>query len=153
MRIGFEVYLEVLFGCIYYLSNIHSGGWLEVYSIIVTIVWLILLIILIGVVLSSFKFLKREYTSNNASKLKFQILVEDLKQHKRIYVITHLIFLIQRTIFAFLLIFLWNRGLVQIILVAILFIGVFIFKIIVRPYKNVAMNIQEILIEGHIAAV
>ena len=153
MRIGFEFYLQFYFASLYNLRNASFEDTAEVYSIIVSIVWQILLLtLLFSVVVVLFKF-KKKYREEGIKESRVRILLEDFKDNKKIVMLDHVIFMLRRIFLSYLIIFGWGYGLTQAIIFLVVCILVLISKLILRPYKSSILNVQSIAFEFILCAV
>ena len=74
-------------------------------------------------------------------------LLEGFKKTKRIYILDHFLFLLRRQILILVIIFRWNHGVQQAIIVLAWWFIVLAWKIIVRPFNRAILNFQDTLFE------
>ena len=143
IRIAFEIFLDVGFSCVYNIYNMRWQNGVDIYSNIVSLIWVTLFLFLI----SSIPVLYYFTDKINAEAGRFKILFEDFKTTKKIYMLDHLVFLLKRTVLILVIVFQWNHGLDQSIYFLVTWIWVLIWKIIIRPFEKTVLNIQDIIFE------
>ncbi|CAI2384187.1 unnamed protein product [Moneuplotes crassus] len=143
-RIVFEVYLEVTFGSIYNLYDQKFENYVDYYSHVVSIIFLLLFLIITISIPMIFCCIPEKH---HIEKGRFKILLEDFKAGKRSLVMDHFLLLIRRLALSSLLIFRWNHGIQQVITFLLICIGIFTWKVIVRPFASNILNFQDLLFE------
>jgi len=145
LRLIFEIFLDILFASLYHINNIKWGSSVDTYSNIVAFVWASILILSWLFTLLYFIF-----TNSNSlhefSKSRFTILFKDFKK-KKVCLLDSFLFLTRRGALVFILLFIENQGLYQSILFLCIWAGVLVYKAIVRPFKSMILNAQELIFE------
>ena len=144
---GFEVYLQLYFASLYNLRNASFKDFAEKFSIVVSVIWQVLLnTLLIAVVVVLFTF-KKKYKEEEIKDSKVRILLEEFKDNKKHLIIDHIIFMLRRILLSVLIIYGWGHGIYQSLLFLLIWIGVLISKILLRPFKNWILNMQQVIFE------
>lgn len=147
IRVCFEIYLDVFFGACYNIYNIRIKNGLDVYSIIVSIIWLILLFALLGYIIYVIVKADPDNLKDSILKYRAKVLLEEMKEDNKYNMLEHVFFILQRMILILLVIFLWGHGLAQVFIFGMTWVFRMIFKIYKRPYLRISKNIQEIWYE------
>ena len=147
IRIGFEFYLQFYFTSLYNLRNIKFKDVTDYYSIAVSVVWQLLpLVLLISTMIVLCKF-KKKYKQEGIKDSRVRILLEDFKDNRKYLMVDHILFMIRRIFLSFLIVFGWQNGAIQVCVFFLICLGVLLWKLLMRPYKSVLLNIQNILFE------
>ena len=146
-RIGLEVFMDILFAAVYNLRNMSYSTSLEIYSLVVACIWLTIFWVMVVTFIGAFVCMPRKYTQESIKKHRFRVLLEDLKENKKVCMLEHLLFMLRRAVLVWALVFLWGNGLLQIIIFMIASAVVIAFKLIVRPYEKPMLNLLDVLFE------
>ena len=144
-RIAFEIFLDVFFASVYTLYDNNWSTGIDLYANSLSLIW-------IGLLSTSWIFVLIYYWSVSSvslhkfSKSNFKILFEDFKAN-RIWILYSFVFFLQRFILIMILIYGLNHGLIQAFTYFLVWIGVLIFKILLRPYQQTILNVQEVTFE------
>ena len=114
IRIGFEFYLQFYFASLYNLRNFSFKDATEYYSITVSVVWQVLLLVLLlstTIVLCKFK---SKYKQEGLKDSRVRILLEDFKDNNKYLMVDHIIFMIRRILLSHIIVFGWSMGLYQV---------------------------------------
>jgi hypothetical protein len=146
-RTSFESFIDIGFASVYNTYNIRWESSLDYYSNAVAFVWIVIFVIeMISILIIYLKF-NEHYSEESIKDSKVIILLENFKDGKKLCMLDHFIFFIRRGILIFILIFAWGNGLIQAYLFLVTCASVLAFKVIVRPFKNAILNVQDILFE------
>ena len=143
-RVVFEVFLDLLFASAYNTYNMSWNHKLDYYSNIVSFIWLFLLLSAWAVTLV-FYFWVKARQMNKSSKMK--ILFEDFKEGNKSVILDSFVFFMRRAALVAILIFGHNHGFIQALLFLIVWVGVLVFKVVVRPFEKSLLNFQDIVFE------
>lgn len=84
IRIGLEIFLDVFFGTVYNLATLKSATILDIYSDVVVTIWFILLLGLLLWVAIFIVVAKPLYDKKSIEHSKCRVLMEDIKENKKI---------------------------------------------------------------------
>ena len=144
-RIVFEVFLEVFFASAYTLYEMNWNTSIDLYANIVSFIWIVILFSFWMFILIYYMY-ANPLSLRKSSQSRFKILFEDFKERK-ICILNSFVFFLQRFILILILIFGWNHGYKQAVSFFFVWIGVLAFKILLRPYQQTLVNVQEIIFE------
>lgn len=147
IRIGFEFYLQFYFASLYNLRNFSFKDATEYYSITVSVVWQVLLLVLLlstTIILCKFK---SKYKQEGLKDSRVRILLEDFKDNNKYLMVDHIIFMIRRILLSHIIVFGWSMGLYQVGVFFWVCLFVLASKLFLRPYNSVMLNLQNILFE------
>ena len=88
-----------------------------------------------------------EYDSDTNSNGRMGIFTEGFKSNKRVCVLEHMMFIVRRSLLVFILVFGWNNGLFQAYFFLVSCFVTLVFKLVVRPYSQAILNVQDIIFE------
>ena len=144
LRFGFEIFLPILFACVYNLYNMENKEKENVYSTTVCFIWLFLLVWMKIIVFYFYFKHKKNYSEEVESQKRLGILVKDMKDNYKISILEHLMFMIRRIILSLLLVFRQNYGKQQLFIFFPCCLLVLMWKILIRPFKQTKINFWDI---------
>ncbi|CAI2369448.1 unnamed protein product [Moneuplotes crassus] len=149
-RIAFELFLDICFASLYSIYNMKWDNYIDYYSNIVSFIWAcIFSSVLISIPFVYF-WMPKNYDKDSG---RFKVFFEDFKHNHKVYMLDHFIFLLRRLVLILVLIFRWNHGIQQAGIFLFACFIVIIWKILVRPFKDVILNFQDIVFEFLLALV
>ena len=155
MRVLFEGYLVLFFAALYNTYSMTFDNATDYYANFVGFFWILILVALL-VFVACFMASKQAWATD-----KFDMLTKEFKVGKRVLILDHIMFMARRILLSLIIVFGWNHGLIQtsiyiyfliclnnssIFLLWTIWIA--ITKALMRPYKNVILNIQDMLMEA-----
>ena len=156
-RMLFEMFLNVWFAGIFNVYHMNWNTTTNRYSNIVAFVWLFIMLAFIFTVLTVYNYYPETYTVQQINKSKIRILYQDFYENNKHLILDHVFFLLRRLLLIVLIIFkvdyffFLNHSLTQGQMQSIIFLGGWVFillwKLIMRPYNNIILNIQDISFE------
>ena len=144
IRIGFEIYIELLFCSSFNIFNISFDNSYDTTSSVVASIWLTLIVIFTVTIVTIIIFANKEVDDEYIKKSKIKVIYENLKKNKS-SMASHLVFIIWRILLVIIALSLHNKGVLQIALFTIVIISMLAFKIIFKPLRTKLMNVQDII--------
>ena len=146
-RVTFEIFLQVWFSSVYNTYNIKWKHWVDVYSNLLSFLWLLaFLTFFLSLLMISIVYVNNEGLENIKTS-KVSMLMRDFNIEKKYVIFDHTFFILRRFFLIILLAFSWNHGTVQNILFSISWVLILIWKFLSRPFESKALNFQEIVFE------
>ena len=144
IRIGFEIYIELLFCSSFNIYNISFKNSYDTTSSVVASIWFTLIVIFTVTIVTIIIFANKEVDDEYIKKSKIKVIYENLKKSKS-SMTSHLVFIIWRVLLVIIVLSLHNKGVLQIALFTIVIISMLAFKIIFKPLRTKLMNVQDII--------
>lgn len=146
IRLGFELYLEIVYGCLLNLSSFTAYNPTEVYSCVVTCIWLVLMAIFTLIVFGLAFYNQRLIRKQIRWSERVVSLTDELRDSKW-SMGEHVLFLFRRALLAVLVIYIQIAGWAQLLIFILMSLILIAFKLIMKPYKSQSRLIQDVIME------
>ncbi|CAI2382438.1 unnamed protein product [Moneuplotes crassus] len=142
-----ELFIDLCFITLYHLKNIRWENWLDYYGNSVAFVWTLIILSVIMFLPFYYVLFPKIYSAESIAKFRLKVLINDYKENRKICMCNSILFIFRRAVMVWIVILGWNNGWKQVILFSLICFILIVFKIIVKPYKNTILNLQDILFE------
>ena len=151
IRIGLEAFIDLIFSSIFNLKTITFKNSTDIYSDVVSIIWLTLMVILFWFVIAVPFITKPGYDEEKLKKSKFRVLLKDFKANSvnawllnwycfkrfNLWLLENVMFLFRRVLIVFITLFIGNNGTLQVLIVLSWTLIIMTLKILIKPFKNI----------------
>lgn len=145
IRIGLEIYLDWLFASALNISDLTFLNSEDIYGSFVAILCFIIMLGFTAVIPWLIYFSKKDLNIVTINSSRIKLLYKNLNLKKKFSMNVHVMFIILRALLVLIVLTLHYHGWIQILIFNLVIIGLFVIRSILRPYKTVIMNCQDLI--------